>query len=30
MWQRWCAGRPVESFEVTLQDNHNARPETHA
>lgn len=29
MWQRWCADLPAESFEVTLQDIHNARPETH-
>ena len=20
MWQRWCAGLPAESFEVSLQD----------
>lgn len=28
MWQRWCADLPVDSFEVTLQDIHNAMPET--
>jgi len=27
MWQRWCAGLPAESFEVSLQDMGNAMQE---
>lgn len=27
MWQRWCAGLPTESFEVSLQDVDNAMHE---
>ncbi len=28
MWQRWCAGLPAESFEVTLQDVNHRMQET--
>lgn len=28
MWQRWCAGLPPESFEVTLQDVNHRMQET--
>jgi predicted O-linked N-acetylglucosamine transferase (SPINDLY family) len=27
MWQRWCAGLPAESFEVSLQDINGTMPE---
>ncbi len=27
MWQRWCAGLPAESFEVSLQDTGNVTQE---
>lgn len=30
MWQRWCAGLPAESFEVSLQDTLSSKPEASA
>lgn len=30
MWQRWCAGLPAESFEISLQDTISSMPEARA
>ena len=28
MWQRWCAGLPAESFEVSSEDLHGTTPKS--